>query len=53
MKKCLPLRCKTFTKKAHAFEQKMPVDVFVVKCGFRTPQYLCENEKEALTEVYY
>ena len=52
-KKCKPLKCKTFTQKAMKFEQKIPVDVFMVKCPFRTKTCVCENEKESLTEAYY
>ena len=53
MKTCKPLRCKTFAKKAQQYEQKLPVDVFVVKCPFRTSDCKCENEKESLTEAFY
>ncbi len=53
MKKCQPLKCKTFTKKALVYETKMPVDVFMVKCPYRTRKCLCENEKESLTEAFY
>ena len=51
-KRCKPLKCKTFTRKAQQFEEKTPVAVFVVKCPYRAKD-LCGNEKEALTEVFY
>lgn len=52
-KKCQPLKCKTFAQKAYKFEEKMPVDVFVVKCPYRTHDNCCENAKESLREVFY
>jgi len=53
LKKCNPLNCKTFARRAEKLETKMPVDVLVVKCPYRTQKCECTNEKESLTERFY
>lgn len=52
-KKCQPLKCKYFSRLAKQLEHKIPVDVLVVKCPYRSSDNFCGNVKESLKEVYY
>ena len=52
LKKCAPVKCKTFFRMFTKFLVNRPTDVFVSNCPNRTKDCFCTNEKESLTETY-
>ena len=48
IKKCKPLNCHRFKSQFERFYERVPADVFVVKCPFRNEHNECSNVKETL-----